>query len=93
VTFKGGSEKFIAIEPQDPKDTRGYQSQVRVVGSPKNSPGTITRTTIANLANSPASTAFIPRAGRIYTIYCRGIVGGLPTPTTNVPTVTFITNK
>lgn len=35
VTFKGGDEKFIAIEPQDPKDTRGYQLQVRVAGSPK----------------------------------------------------------
>jgi hypothetical protein len=30
VTFKGGSEKFIAIEAQDPKDTRGYQLQVRL---------------------------------------------------------------
>ncbi|WP_029268562.1 DUF4397 domain-containing protein [Flavobacterium sp. KJJ] len=93
VTFKGGSEKYIAIEPQDPKDTRGYQLQVRVAGSPTNVPGTITGTTIANLANSPASAAFIPRAGRVYTIYCRGIIGGLPTATLNAPSVTFITNK
>lgn len=93
VTFKGGDEKYIAIEPQDPKDTRGYQLQVRVAGSPTNVPGTITGTTIANLANSPASAAFIPRAGRVYTIYCRGIIGGLPTATTNAPSVTFITNK
>jgi hypothetical protein len=93
VTFKGGNEKYIAIEPQDPKDTRGYQLQVRVAGSPTNVPGTITGTTIANLANSPASAAFIPRAGRVYTIYCRGIIGGLPNATTNAPSVTFITNK
>lgn len=93
VTFKGGNEKFIAIEPQESTDTRGYQLQVRVAGSPTNTPGTTTGTTIANLANSPASTAFVPRAGRIYTIYCRGIVGGLPAGTTNAPSVTFITNK
>ena len=93
VTFKGGDEKYIPIEPQDPKDTRGYQLQVRVAGSPTNVPGTTTGTTIANLANSPASTAFVPRAGRVYTIYCRGIIGGLPTATSNAPSVTFITNK
>lgn len=93
VTFKGGDEKFIPIEPQEPTDTRGYQLQVRVAGSPTNVPGTTTGTTIANLANNPASVAFVPRAGRIYTIYCRGIIGGLPTATTNPPTVTYITNK
>lgn len=93
VTFKGGNEKYIAIEPQDPIDTRGYQLQLRVAGSPTNVPGTITGTTIANLANTPAGTAFVPRAGRIYTIYCRGIVGGLPTATSNPASVTFITNK
>ena len=93
VTFKGGNEKYIAIEPQDPIDTRGYQLQVRVAGSPTNVPGTTTGTTIANLANSPANTAFVPRAGRVYTIYCRGIIGGLPSATLNAPSVTFITNK
>ena len=67
--------------------------QVRVAGSPTNVPGTTTGTTIANLANSPANTAFVPRAGRVYTIYCRGIIGGLPTATLNAPSVTFITNK
>jgi hypothetical protein len=93
VTFKGGNEKYIAIEPQDPVDTRGYQLQVRVAGSSTNVPGIITGTTIANLANSPANTAFVPRAGRVYTIYCRGIIGGIPTATSNAPFVTFITNK
>ncbi|WP_264551890.1 hypothetical protein [Flavobacterium sp. N2038] len=93
VTFKGGDEKYIAIEPQSPIDTRGYQLQLRVAGSPTNVPGTITGTTIANLANTPAGTAFVPRAGRIYTIFCRGIVGGIPNATTNIPTLAFITNK
>lgn len=93
ITFKGGDEKFIAIEPQEPNDTRGYQLQVRLAGSPRNVPATITGTTIANLANNVPATSFVPRAGRVYTIFCRGIVGGLPTATVNPPVVTFITNR
>ncbi|SHG80723.1 hypothetical protein SAMN05444372_11036 [Flavobacterium micromati] len=93
ITFKGGDEKFIAIEPQEPNDTRGYQLQVRVAGSPRNAPGTITGTTIANLANVAPAVIFIPRAGRVYTIFCRGIIGGLPTATVNPPVVSFITNR
>jgi len=93
ITFKGGDEKFIAIEPQEPNDTRGYQLQVRAAGSPRNIPGTITGTTIANLANVAPAVIFLPRAGRVYTIFCRGIVGGLPTATVNPPVINFIINR
>jgi hypothetical protein len=93
ITFKGGDEKFIAIEPQEPTDTRGYQLQVRVAGSPRNIPATITGTTIANLTNASPATNFVPRAGRVYTIFCRGIIGGVPTATVNPPVVTFFTNR
>lgn len=91
VVFKGGEEKFVAIEPQDPIDNRAYQIQLRRAGSPVNVPGTITGTTIANVTN--ASGNFTPRAGRVYTVYCRGIDGGLPNATTNIASVTWITNK
>jgi hypothetical protein len=92
VAFKGGDAKYTAIEAQVPTDARGYQLQVRAAGSPTNVPGTITGTTLANLANSGTG-IFVPRAGRVYTLYCRGIAGGLPTAATNVPLVTYITNK
>ena len=93
IIFKGGDEKFIAIEPQETNDTRGYQLQLRVAGSPRNIPATITGTTIANLSTVAPAVIFIPRAGRVYTIFCRGIVGGLPTATVNPPVVTFIINR
>ena len=93
VTFKGGDEKFIPIEPQEPIDTRGYQLQVRIAGSARNVPATITGTTIANLANIAPAVIFLPRAGRVYTIFVRGIVGGIPTAAINLPVVSFITNK
>ena len=64
-----------------------------IAGSPRNIPGTITGTTIANLSNVAPAVIFIPRAGRVYTIFCRGIVGGLPTATVNSPAVTFIINR
>lgn len=90
VTFKGGDEKFIAIEAQVGTDTRGYQIQLRNAGAPANVPGA---TVVANQANSGTG-VFVPRAGRIYTIYCRGIAGGLPAGgTTNIPAIGWYTNK
>jgi hypothetical protein len=92
VTFKGGDEKFIAIEPQDPTDSRGYQLQLRVAGSATNNPALATPALVANLANSGTG-IFVPRAGRTYTIFCRGYAGGVPTATTNIPGITWYTNK
>lgn len=96
VTFKGGDEKFIAIEAQDPTDSRGYQLQLRVAGSATNNPTLAVPALVANLANSGTG-IFVPRAGRIYTIYCRGYAGGLsagaPSTTVNIPVITWYTNK
>nr|WP_315220419.1 hypothetical protein [uncultured Flavobacterium sp.] len=90
VTFKGGDEKFVAIEAQVGTDSRGYQIQLRTAGAPANLPGA---TVVANQANSGTG-IFVPRAGRIYTIYCRGIADGLPAgSTTNKPTISWYTNK
>jgi len=96
ITFKGGDEKFIAIEAQEPTDTRGYQLQLRIAGSASNNPTLAAPALVANQANSGTG-IFVPRAGRIYTIYCRGFVGGLtngvPSATVNIPVITFYTNK
>ena len=96
ITFKGGDEKFIAIEPQNPTDARGYQLQLRVAGSAANNPTLTAPALVANQANSGAG-IFVPRAGRIYTIYCRGYAGGLsnglPSATVNIPVITYYTNK
>jgi hypothetical protein len=96
ITFKGGDEKFIPIEPQDPTDTRGYQLQLRVAGSASNTPTLTAPALVANQANSGTG-VFVPRAGRIYTVYCRGYAGGLsagaPSATINIPVITFYTNK
>ncbi|PRZ22873.1 DUF4397 domain-containing protein [Flavobacterium granuli] len=96
VTFKGGDEKFIAIEAQDPSDARGYQIQLRVPGSVTNNPTLASPSLIANQANSGTG-IFVPRAGRIYTIFCRGFLGGLsagaPSATVNIPTIGWYTNN
>lgn len=96
VTFKGGDEKFIAIEAQDATDARGYQLQLRAAGSAANNPALAAPALVANQANSGTG-IFVPRAGRIYTIYCRGYAGGLsaaaPSTTVNIPVITFYTNK
>ena len=96
VTFKGGDEKFIAIEPQDPTDARGYQIQLRIAGSATNNPSLAAPALVANRANSGTG-LFVPRAGRIYTIYVGGFAGGLsagaPSATANIPTIGWYTNK
>jgi hypothetical protein len=92
VTFKGGEEKFIAIEAQDPTDSRGYQIQLRVAGSATNNPSLASPALVANRANSGTG-AFVPRAGRIYTIYVGGFAGGIPTATINIPGIGWYTNK
>jgi hypothetical protein len=96
ITFKGGDEKFIAIEAQNPTDARGYQLQLRVAGSAANNPTLAAPALVANQANSGTG-IFVPRAGRIYTIYCRGYAGGLsnglPSATVNIPAITYYTNK
>jgi hypothetical protein len=92
VTFKGGDEKFIAIEPQDPTDARGYQVQLRIAGSATNNPTLAAPALVANLANSGTG-IFVPRAGRVYTVYCRGYAGGVPTATVNIPGIGWYTNK
>jgi hypothetical protein len=96
VNFKGGDEKFIAIEAQESTDFRGYQLQLRIAGSASNNPTLTAPALVANQANSGTG-IFVPRAGRIYTIYCRGFAGGLsnglPSATVNIPVITFYTNK
>lgn len=91
VTFKGGDEKFIAIEAQDPTDSRGYQIQLRIAGSVTNNPSLAAPALVANRANSGTG-LFAPRAGRIYTIYTTGFAGGVPA-TKNLPTLGWYTNK
>ncbi|POY37745.1 hypothetical protein C3L50_14360 [Flavobacterium alvei] len=96
VTFKGGSEVFIPIEAQDPTDARGYQIQLRVAGSATNNPTLAAPALVANLANSGTG-ILVPRAGRVYTIFCRGFAGGLsagaPSTTVNIPAIGWYTNK
>lgn len=96
VTFKGGSEVFIPIEAQDPTDARGYQIQLRVAGSAINNPTLAAPALVANLANSGTG-ILVPRAGRVYTIFCRGFAGGLsagaPSATVNIPAIGWYTNK
>ena len=96
VAFKGGDEKFIAIEAQNPTDSRGYQLQLRVAGSASNNPTLAAPALVANLGNTGA-TAFVPRSGRVYTIYCRGFAGGLsagaPSATVNAPGISFFSNN
>ena len=96
IIFKGGDEKFIAIEAQDPTDSRGYQIQLRVAGSATNNPTLTAPALVKNQANSGTG-SFVPRAGRIYTIYCGGFAGGLlagvPSATVNVPSIGWYTNK
>ena len=92
VTFKGSSEVFIPIEAQDPIDARGYQIQLRIAGSATNNPTLAAPSLVANLANSGTG-LLVPRAGRVYTIFCRGFAGGVPTTTTNIPSIGWYTNK
>jgi hypothetical protein len=96
VTFKGGSEVYIPIEAQDPTDSRGYQIQLRIAGSPSNTPSLTAPALVANQANSGTG-VFVPRAGRIYTIFVRGFAGGLsaglPSTTANIPGISWYTNK
>ncbi|MBP6460775.1 MAG: hypothetical protein KA264_11845 [Crocinitomicaceae bacterium] len=96
VTFKGGSEVFIPIEAQDPTDARGYQLQLRVAGSAINNPALAAPALVANRANSGTG-VFVPRAGRIYTIFTGGFAGGLsagaPSTTVNVPSIGAYINK
>jgi hypothetical protein len=96
VTFKGGSEVFIPIEAQDPTDARGYQIQLRIAGSATNNPTLAAPALVANLANSGTG-IFVPRAGRVYTVFVRGFAGGLsaglPSTTVNIPFIGWYTNN
>ena len=96
VTFKGGSEVFIPIEAQYPTYSRGYQIQLRIAGAATNNPALAAPARVANLANSGTG-IFVPRAGRVYTIFVRGFAGGLsagaPSATVNIPTIGWYTNK
>ena len=96
VTFKGGSEVFIPIEAQEPTDARGYQIQLRIAGSTANNPTLAAPALVANLANSGTG-IFVPRAGRVYTIFVRGFAGGLsagaPSATINIPATGWYTNN
>lgn len=96
ITFKGGSEVFIPIEAQQPTDARGYQIQLRVAGSAANNPTLAAPALVANLANSGTG-IFVPRAGRVYTIFVRGFAGGLsagaPSTTVNIPAISWYTNN
>jgi hypothetical protein len=92
VTFKGGNEKFIAIEAQDVSDNRGYEIQLRIAGAPTNNPAITAPSLVAKQANTGGG-IFVPRAGRIYTIYCRGFAGGVPSDKLNVPVISSYVNK
>lgn len=96
ITFKGGSEVFIPIEAQEPADARGYQVQLRIAGSAANNATLAAPALVANLANSGTG-VFIPRAGRVYTIFVRGFAGGLSagaaSTTVNIPAIGWYTNK
>jgi Domain of unknown function (DUF4397) len=80
VIYKGAGEVFVPIDVIPETENTPYEIQLRAAG--------VTTTFIARLL-----TGFIPRAGRVYTLYSVGIAGGLPNATTNVPTVTFYTNR
>lgn len=96
IVFKGGSEAFIPIEAQEPTDNRGYQIQLRFAGTATNNPSLAAPSRVANLANTGTG-IFVPRAGRVYTIYVRGLAGGLslgaPSATVNIPVISWYTNK
>jgi hypothetical protein len=81
VTYKGGSEIFVPLETLPDTDNTVYTVQIRTPG---------TTTVIGRI---PVGTNFIPRPGRVYTIYSVGFLGGIPNSTTNVPVVNFYTNR
>lgn len=83
INFKGGSEVFIPLETIKETENTPYEIQLRSAG---------TTTVITSYTNG-----FVFRAGRIYTIFSRGYVGGLsnglPSATANIPTVILYVNK
>ena len=81
VKYLSGNEVFIPITAVPDLETTTYEIQLRTIGT----------TTVV------AKGTLTPRKGRIYTLFCRGYVGGLnnglPSTTVNIPVVTFYTNK
>lgn len=84
VTYLGGQNIFLPIEPNLSTDSGTYVFALRLSGS------TVNITTLTTL---------VPRATRIYTVFARGYNGGLnlitgvSPSTANVPSVSFYTNK
>lgn len=78
VQYLGGSPAFVPIPTILDTESVPYTVQLRVTG---------TTTVVSSIAN------FVPRPGRVYTLFSRGRVGGVPTATVNAPLLTFYTNR
>jgi hypothetical protein len=78
IGYKGGSPIFEPLPTIPVNESTAYVVQLRVTG---------TTTIVSSVAG------FIPRPGRTYTFFTRGFVGGLPNATTNLPGLTFYTNR
>ncbi len=81
VKYLAGNETFIPIPTPSDLEIDTFEFQIREVGS---------TTVVKNVS-------FTPRKGRVYTIFCRGYVGGLSngntSTTVNIPVLTYYTNK
>lgn len=84
ITYLGGQNIFLPIEPNLSTDAGTYVFALRLSGSATN---------VATL------TTLVPRSTRIYTIFSRGYNGGLnlitgvSPSTANLPAVSFYTNR
>ena len=81
VKYLQGKETYIPLNVVPDLENTSYEIQLRTVGT----------------ATIVAKFSYTPRKGRVYTIFCRGYVGGLnnglPSATVNIPALTFYTNK
>ena len=84
VGYLGGQNIFLPIEPNLSTDTGTYAFALRLSGS---------------ATNITSLTTLVPRSTRIYTVFARGYNGGLnlitgvSPATTNLPVVSFYTNR
>ena len=84
IGYLGGSAVFEPLPTILNTESAPYIVQLRITG---------TSTIVTTFPAAPAGASFIPRPGRTYTFFVRGIVGGLPTVTQNIPVLTFYTNR
>lgn len=84
ITYLGGQNIFLPLEPNLSTDTGTYVFALRLSGS---------------ATNITSLTTLVPRSTRIYTVFARGYNGGLnlitgvSPSTANVPSVSFYTNR